>query len=1143
MKRANRSIRERRMAASGKARGGLFVDSCERRLLMATLRLDVLFGTNAAHQPWTGDISIPAGTAVHVNAFESTVGTGTSKLATNLTTNVNTEGNFLLTRMDWDFGESTSSARTTPSSVKYDHNKAVGWNASHVYDTVSPAGGFTVRLTATYANGVSEWIERKVIVSSPTFTTTIYAAGRVATVDNDDEPTPDDLTPEAAATGAGTEANPYNYTGLRNYLATHTNSNLQILLKKGTMFPVSATSSLSIASSAQNVRIGAYPTTSTERSPILWWWDNNGTQRAVGTNGNTVGDPPELLKAPLVRNLVVDGITFGSKFGTVSGLIANPSETAWATDQNDYRNQRERWPKALTSPSGSNIVFRDVGVYNVNTFISANTTTQPVGFLVQDCQTKDNTDILSYFVWLQSRHVSIYGNRVINSVSEHIIRGSTGHRYVTVANNDFTNDASANPVNLVDSRKSSINFQNSLITGDGDTAMTGIWNNRITASLISFGPLGGSDGQKDERASWGVIDSNEVGLESSADPADNGQPDGRILVGHGASNVVIRNNIVEQNGAGAGIAIDGYITSNDKNGQPYNRGTSNVAIVHNTIKVTGAKTGGASGSGTTADFGLLVGNGQFVNGTETASGHSLIGNLFPDGEDVTTERRSINFRCIYPSDTTKLANPLLVFSGGLRQNVLWKRNSSGKVVTSQNGSLSPVNTWNIDAWNTATQRFAPPSSTSDTRDLRDREGSAFSVGNSGLASVSAYASIVDEFVPGSRFDRRGVERNNPESATFANRRFTAAGAVQADAWALAGGGTFDSNANNWRDKQAPGTSAGGEFVEFGVLDDSDQFGTQRSINLSATTTTLSAVQLGSRRSGAPTSTGPVPTPTSAGYTLTASSPVTLVLKHGTNAYQPAEKRAIVARSGDQRIESNVTVRLEKDSQIDVATAAQLSIKGQLTVDNVANGGRALEKTGAGTLKVKAGRVGDLTVSAGKLVMDETGSRTTPNVLVTTGITVVAGAVVEFSDGWGWVVVDYPASYTAGQVQTLINGLDSDVAAGRFVFPDANTAPNTSQTVAVGAYDRLAPEVQTIASAAGADSTSVLIRRTLKGDADMNGTVDFTDLLRLAAVYNIPGWQQWTEGDFNNDGTVNFDDLLIQAANYNISLPVTGNLEG
>jgi hypothetical protein len=64
-------------------------------------------------------------------------------------------------------------------------------------------------------------------------------------------------------------------------------------------------------------------------------------------------------------------------------------------------------------------------------------------------------------------------------------------------------------------------------------------------------------------------------------------------------------------------------------------------------------------------------------------------------------------------------------------------------------------------------------------------------------------------------------------------------------------------------------------------------------------------------------------------------------------------------------------------------------------------------------------------------------------------------------------------------------------------------------------------------------------RTRRGDADLNGAVDFDDLLTLAANYNRTGSGTWITGDFTGEGNVNFDDLLRLASNYNApALPGT-----
>src|SRR6185436_13563520 len=67
--------------------------------------------------------------------------------------------------------------------------------------------------------------------------------------------------------------------------------------------------------------------------------------------------------------------------------------------------------------------------------------------------------------------------------------------------------------------------------------------------------------------------------------------------------------------------------------------------------------------------------------------------------------------------------------------------------------------------------------------------------------------------------------------------------------------------------------------------------------------------------------------------------------------------------------------------------------------------------------------------------------------------------------------------------------------------------------------------------------AVLIRYVLKGDANLNGTVDFADLVALAQNYNSSGEVPWNRGDFTYDGNVDFADLVALAQNYNKSTPV------
>jgi hypothetical protein len=59
-----------------------------------------------------------------------------------------------------------------------------------------------------------------------------------------------------------------------------------------------------------------------------------------------------------------------------------------------------------------------------------------------------------------------------------------------------------------------------------------------------------------------------------------------------------------------------------------------------------------------------------------------------------------------------------------------------------------------------------------------------------------------------------------------------------------------------------------------------------------------------------------------------------------------------------------------------------------------------------------------------------------------------------------------------------------------------------------------------------------------GDADLDGTVGFGDLVRLAQSYNTPRGKTWFDGDFNFDHGVDFGDLVILAQKYNQPVPAS-----
>ena len=62
-----------------------------------------------------------------------------------------------------------------------------------------------------------------------------------------------------------------------------------------------------------------------------------------------------------------------------------------------------------------------------------------------------------------------------------------------------------------------------------------------------------------------------------------------------------------------------------------------------------------------------------------------------------------------------------------------------------------------------------------------------------------------------------------------------------------------------------------------------------------------------------------------------------------------------------------------------------------------------------------------------------------------------------------------------------------------------------------------------------DASSLLIKFTFAGDANLDGQVDVTDLGALATSWQTSA--PWTGGDFNYDGLVDVSDLGLLATNW------------
>ncbi len=135
-----------------------------------------------------------------------------------------------------------------------------------------------------------------------------------------------------------------------------------------------------------------------------------------------------------------------------------------------------------------------------------------------------------------------------------------------------------------------------------------------------------------------------------------------------------------------------------------------------------------------------------------------------------------------------------------------------------------------------------------------------------------------------------------------------------------------------------------------------------------------------------------------------------------------------------------------------------------------------------------------------------------------------------------LIVNTPAS-TADA-----NAVEEAVAAGVTASATAgiiySSTATTGFTLGVATANQVSGSLTTL-DGQSIPSTAVVARYTLAGDANLDGTVDFDDLVVVAQNFNTsPGLTppEWSEGDFNYDGTVNVRDYNELNANFNDSLP-------
>ncbi len=197
-----------------------------------------------------------------------------------------------------------------------------------------------------------------------------------------------------------------------------------------------------------------------------------------------------------------------------------------------------------------------------------------------------------------------------------------------------------------------------------------------------------------------------------------------------------------------------------------------------------------------------------------------------------------------------------------------------------------------------------------------------------------------------------------------------------------------------------------------------------------------------------------------------------------------------------------------------------------------SGAGTVSIAGASNVQARHYRVGTLSVSSATARVAAGGG--TLGTSIVNALSLAGTARLDLSDHD--LAIDYSGSSVLNSIRASIAtgfaggawngvGINSSAAA-------ASTSPKTALGYAE-ASQILSPGGG-VFSGVAVDGTTVLVKYTVAGDANLSGNVNLDDFTALAANFGNAG--VWTTGDFNYNGLVNLDDFTILAASFGQTLP-------